>query len=140
MFRLVFKLDILPLKDWWTENLPLIISGPCSAESESQVLKTAIELAKNSSVKVFRSGLWKPRTRPGSFEGAGNKAFKWLQKVKDETGLKLAVEVATSEHVKECLSHNIDMIWIGARTTVNPFSVQEIANELTKSNIPVLPW
>ncbi len=132
------KLNILPISEWWPEKLPLIISGPCSAESEKQLLDTAIELSKNKSVKVFRSGIWKPRTRPGTFEGAGSIAFKWLNKVKSETGLKIAVEVATAEHVKECLANDIDMIWIGARTVVNPFSVQEIANELRKVNIPVM--
>ncbi len=132
------NLNILALDEWWDEKLPLIISGPCSAESEQQLLETATAVSKISSVKVFRAGLWKPRTRPGAFEGAGQKAFTWLKKVKSETGLKIAVEIATAGHVKECLGNDIDMIWIGARTVVNPFSVQEIANELEKSNIPVL--
>lgn len=109
---------------------PLIISGPCSAESEEQMLNTAKALAKIDAVKIFRAGIWKPRTRPGNFEGVGTKGLKWMQQIKEETGLLTAVEVASPQHVEQCLKHNIDVLWIGARTSVNPFSVQEIAAAL----------
>lgn len=117
---------------------PLIIAGPCSAESEAQVLTTARLLAKIQAVKIFRAGVWKPRTRPNGFEGVGIEGLVWLQKIKEETGLDTAVEVATSSHVEEALKHNIDYLWIGARTSVNPFSVQEIANALRGVDVPVL--
>lgn len=120
------------LKNWLTNlNLkhPLLIAGPCSAETEEQVLKIAHDL-KNSAVSIFRAGIWKPRTRPGGFEGVGAIGLKWLQKAKKETGLLMAVEVANANHVKLALEHDIDVLWIGARTTVNPFAVQEIANAL----------
>jgi chorismate mutase len=117
---------------------PLIIAGPCSAESEEQVLETAIALAKSGKIDIYRAGIWKPRTRPNSFEGIGKKGLKWLQKVKEETGLRVTTEVANKKHVEEALKHNIDVLWIGARTTVNPFSVQEIADALKGTDIPVL--
>ena len=120
------------LKNWLTNlNLkhPLLIAGPCSAETEEQVLKIAHDL-KNSAVSIFRAGIWKPRTRPGGFEGVGAIGLKWLQKAKKETGLLMAVEVANAHHVKLALEHDIDVLWIGARTTVNPFAVQEIADAL----------
>ena len=120
------------LKNWLTNlNLkhPLLIAGPCSAETEEQVLKIAHDL-KNSAVSIFRAGIWKPRTRPGGFEGVGAIGLKWLQKAKKETGLLMAVEVANANHVKLALEHDIDVLWIGARTTVNPFAVQEIADAL----------
>ena len=104
---------------------PVIIAGPCSAESESQVLAIAHQIKNDTD--VFRAGLWKPRTSPSSFEGVGNIGLKWLQKVRLESGLKIATEVATTKHVESCLKAEIDMLWIGARTTVNPFYVQEIA-------------
>lgn len=131
---------ILPLKDWFSTKTegPLIIAGPCSAESEIQLMQTAEKIAEIRSITVFRAGVWKPRTRPGSFEGAGSKALKWLQKVQRETHLKVAVEIATPEHAKKCLDAGIDVLWIGARTTSNPFSVQQIAEVLNKSDIPVL--
>ncbi len=116
---------------------PVVIAGPCSAESEEQVLKTARALAKQK-IDCFRSGIWKPRTRPGSFEGVGVIGLKWLQKVKQETGLKVTTEVANREHVFEALKHGIDVLWLGARTTVNPFSVQEVADALKGTDIPVL--
>lgn len=116
---------------------PLIIAGPCSAETEEQVLKIAREL-KDSKVSVFRAGIWKPRTRPGGFEGVGEIGLKWLQRAKKETGLLLAVEVATPAHVKLALQHDIDVLWIGARTTVNPFAVQEIADALQNTDKIVL--
>ena len=108
---------------------PLVIAGPCSAETEEQVLKIAHEL-KNSDVSIYRAGIWKPRTRPGGFEGVGAIGLKWLQKAKAETGLLMATEVANAAHVKLALEHDIDVLWIGARTTVNPFAVQEIADAL----------
>ncbi len=112
-----------------SSDFPLVIAGPCSAETEEQVLETARRI-RDTRVKIFRAGVWKPRTRPGNFEGVGQKALPWLQKVKKETGLKIAVEVANTKHVELALQHDIDIFWIGARTTVNPFTVQEIANAL----------
>ena len=116
---------------------PLVIAGPCSAETEEQVLKIAHEL-KNSDVSVFRAGIWKPRTRPGGFEGVGEIGLKWLQRAKAETGLLMATEVANAAHVKLALEHDIDVLWIGARTTVNPFAVQEIADALEGTDKIVL--
>jgi chorismate mutase len=116
---------------------PLVIAGPCSAETEEQVLKIAHEL-KNSDVSIFRAGIWKPRTRPGGFEGVGAIGLKWLQKAKAETGLLMATEVANAAHVKLALEHDIDVLWIGARTTVNPFAVQEIADALEGTDKIVL--
>ena len=116
---------------------PLVIAGPCSAETEDQVLKIAHEL-KDSKVSVFRAGIWKPRTRPGKFEGVGAIGLKWLQKAKAETGLLIAIEVATAAHVKLALEYDIDILWIGARTTVNPFAVQEIADALQNTDKIVL--
>ena len=110
-------------------NHPLVIAGPCSAETEEQVLKIAHDL-KNTDVSVYRAGIWKPRTRPGMFEGVGAMGLKWLEKVKKETGLLTATEVANANHVKLALEHNIDILWIGARSTVSPFIVQEIADAL----------
>ena len=114
---------------------PFVIAGPCSAESETQILKTAENIQQN--IDVFRAGVWKPRTKPNSFEGVGEEALIWLQKVKEETGLKVITEVATAKHVEQCLEAGIDMLWIGARTTVNPFYVQEIAEALRGIDIPV---
>ncbi|HLF52948.1 bifunctional 3-deoxy-7-phosphoheptulonate synthase/chorismate mutase type II [Flavobacterium sp.] len=116
---------------------PLVIAGPCSAETEDQVLKIAHEL-KDSDVSIFRAGIWKPRTRPGGFEGVGAIGLKWLQKAKAETGLLMGVEVANATHVKLALEHDIDVLWIGARTTVNPFAVQEIADALQNTDKIVL--
>ncbi|WP_196885470.1 bifunctional 3-deoxy-7-phosphoheptulonate synthase/chorismate mutase type II [Aureivirga sp. CE67] len=117
----------------WLEDMqlehPLVIAGPCSAETEEQVLETAHQL-KNTDTNVFRAGIWKPRTRPGQFEGVGEKGLKWLQKVKEETGLLVTTEVGTADHVEKALQHDIDILWVGARTTVNPFAVQEIADAL----------
>ena len=118
-------------------NHPLVIAGPCSAETEDQVLKIAHEL-KNSDVSIYRAGIWKPRTRPGGFEGVGAIGLKWLQKAKAETGLLMATEVANATHVKLALEHDIDVLWIGARTTVNPFAVQEIADALQNTDKIVL--
>ncbi len=118
-------------------NHPLVIAGPCSAETEEQVLKIAHQLSKTDAT-VFRAGVWKPRTRPGNFEGIGALALPWLQRVKKETGLLVAVEVANLNHVKLALEHDVDILWIGARTTVNPFAVQEIADALENTNKIVL--
>lgn len=116
---------------------PLIIAGPCSAESEEQVLETA-KLLSSQGVKIFRAGIWKPRTKPGLFEGVGEEGLRWLKRVKQETGMFTATEVATQRHVFEALKYGVDMLWIGARTTVNPFAVQEVAEALRGTDIPVL--
>lgn len=116
----------------------MLIAGPCSAESEKQVLDTAFELEKVKEVSVFRAGLWKPRTRPGTFEGIGTEGFQWLKKVRELTRLRVAVEVASPKHVEESLKNNVDIIWIGARTTSNPFSIQEIARSLDGTDVCVL--
>lgn len=116
---------------------PILIAGPCSAETEEQVLETARGL-KSVGIDLFRAGIWKPRTRPGAFEGVGAPGLKWLQKVKQETGLKVTTEVANTQHVFDAMKHGIDVFWIGARTTVNPFSVQEVADAMQGLDIPVL--
>lgn len=135
-------MKIAPINSWLPyskdNNSPLIIAGPCSAESLEQMLTTAHELKKIPAVKIFRSGIWKPRTRPNNFEGHGEKALPWLAEVKKQTGLLTATEVATPKHVEQCLAHGIDILWIGARTTANPFSVQEIAEALKGVDIPVM--
>lgn len=120
----------------WQQK-PLIISGPCSAETEEQVIKGAEDLAATGKVNVFRAGIWKPRTKPGMFEGVGAAGLPWLQEAKKRTGLPMAVEVATAKQVEQALAHDVDMLWIGARTTVNPFSVQEIADALQGAKVPV---
>ena len=117
---------------------PVIISGPCSAETEEQVLQTAQRLAATGKVDVLRAGIWKPRTKPGLFEGIGVKGLPWVIQAKKLTGLPVAVEVATAKHVEDALQFEIDILWIGARTTVNPFSVQEVADALRGTNVPVL--
>ena len=121
--------------DKFIHKKPFIIAGPCSAESENQLLEIAKEIRLK--VDVFRAGIWKPRTSPKSFEGVGKKGLEWLKNVKELTGLKTITEVATPAHVELCLQSGIDMIWIGARTTVNPFYVQEIAEALEGTDIPV---
>jgi chorismate mutase len=121
----------------WNKR-PLIISGPCSAETEQQVLETADRLKATGKVDMLRAGIWKPRTRPGSFEGIGTKGLPWLQQAKKNTGLPITVEVATGKQVEDALHFDVDVLWIGARTTVNPFSVQEIADALRGVNVPVL--
>lgn len=132
-------MDIQALSSWIDlDGQPLVISGPCSAESENQVMETAREVSHLPLVKVFRSGIWKPRTRPHYFEGVGTQGLKWLQNVKAETGLLTTVEVASPQHVEACLKHDIDILWIGARTVVNPFSVQEITQVLQGVDIPVM--
>ena len=117
---------------------PLIIAGPCSAETSEQTLQTAEALAATGKVDIFRAGVWKPRTKPGGFEGAGIPALPWLVEVKKRTGMPVAIEVANAKHVESALAFGIDMFWIGARTTSNPFSVQEIAEALRGSDTPVL--
>ncbi|MBP1838239.1 bifunctional 3-deoxy-7-phosphoheptulonate synthase/chorismate mutase type II [Formosa algae] len=128
------------LRTWLDDlalNHPLVIAGPCSAETEEQVLKIAHEL-KDTDVSYFRAGIWKPRTRPGMFEGVGALGLKWLQRVKAETGMKTATEVANAAHVKLALEHDVDLLWIGARSTVSPFIVQEIADALEGTDKIVL--
>jgi chorismate mutase len=133
------QLDIIPLNKWIPKgNLPLVISGPCSAETHDQVMDTARKLAAIPQVKVFRAGLWKPRTRPSAFEGVGEVGLQWLKDVQQETGLLTAVEVARPEHVEACLKNNVDILWLGARTVVNPFSVQELSEVLKGVDIPVM--
>lgn len=133
------NLDVLPLNSWIdTNGKPLIIAGPCSAETEEQVTETVRRIAKEGYAHVIRAGVWKPRTRPGSFEGMGEAALPWLAAVKKETGLPIAVEVATPQHIELALKYGIDILWIGARTTVNPFNVQDLADALKGVDVPVL--
>ena len=120
------------------DKRPIIISGPCSAETEEQVLETATRLAATGKVDMLRAGIWKPRTKPGMFEGIGTKALSWLANAKKATGLPVTVEVATAKHVENALQFDVDMLWIGARTTVNPFSVQEVCDALRGVDVPVL--
>lgn len=141
MTELLKKLndDIADISSWLPhDRLPWVIAGPCSAESEEQMLETARVLVKSPHIKVFRAGIWKPRTRPGSFEGVGEEGLNWLDAVKAETGLLTTTEVAGARHVEICLERGVDILWIGARTTVNPFMVQEIAEALKGVDIPVL--
>jgi len=132
--------NIVPLKKWFKGigDSPLIIAGPCSAESEEQMITTALQIAALGKVKIFRTGIWKPRTRPGSFEGVGVQGLKWLQQVKKETGLLTAVEVARPEHIDLAVKYDVDVLWIGARTTANPFSVQELADHMKGIDKPVM--
>ncbi|MBS1667355.1 MAG: bifunctional 3-deoxy-7-phosphoheptulonate synthase/chorismate mutase type II [Bacteroidetes bacterium] len=125
------------VQEKWQKR-PLIISGPCSAETRDQVVETAVRLHKTGKVDMMRAGIWKPRTRPGSFEGIGAKGLPWLQEAKKLTGIPVAVEVATGKQVEDALNFEVDVLWIGARTTVNPFSVQEVADALRGVDIPVL--
>ena len=132
------ELNIKPLKNWGLPefNRPLVIAGPCSAETEKQVLETAL-LLRERGIMIYRAGIWKPRTRPGFFEGVGSKGLAWLKKVKEETGMLVCTEVGSEKHVYEALKYGIDMIWIGARSTANPFVVQDIANALHGVDVPV---
>jgi chorismate mutase len=125
------------MQEKWNKR-PLIISGPCSAESEEQMIETATGLAKTGKVDLLRAGIWKPRTKPGMFEGNGIVGLPWLAKAKKLTGIPTTVEVATAKHVEDALKFDVDMLWIGARTTVNPFSVQEVADALRGVDVPVL--
>lgn len=131
------ELNIEEKANWLSSKIPFIISGPCSVESEEQVLTTAQELSKSNQINVLRGGIWKPRTRPNSFEGVGEVGLSWLKNAGNAIGLPVATEVAKAEHVEVCLKAGIDMLWVGARTTVNPFSVQEIADALKGVDIPV---
>ena len=126
------KLELIPVTEWgfFTLPRPMVIAGPCSAESEEQIMETARGLS-SFGIHVFRAGIWKPRTHPGCFEGIGAPGLKWLQRVKRELGMHICTEVASAKHVRECLDHDIDMVWIGARTTGNPFLMQEIADALS---------
>lgn len=128
---MVANLKVMPISHWLPKiDNPLLISGPCSLESEEQALTTARELAKDKRVFVYRGGIWKPRTRPGMFEGVGSIGLEWLKLVKQETGLMTGTEVANAQHVEECLKAGVDVMWIGARSTASPFVVQEIADVL----------
>ena len=132
-------MEVEPITQWNKyKSRPLVISGPCSAETEGQLVSTALELAASGKVDVIRAGLWKPRTRPGTFEGVGGAGLPWLKRVKEETGLGIATEVANARHVYEALKYGVDHIWIGARSTANPFVVQEIADALQGSDVTVL--
>ena len=131
------ELDLQPIKlEGVSEERPLIISGPCSAETEEQVMNTARQLASNG-CKIFRAGVWKPRTKPGGFEGVGVEALSWMKEVKEETGMFVATEVATPKHVEECLKAELDVLWVGARTTANPFAMQDLADSLKGVDIPI---
>lgn len=130
-------LNIEDTSNWLPNRNPIIISGPCSVESEEQVLQTAQEISKSNNISILRGGIWKPRTRPNSFEGVGSEGLTWLKQAGDSVGLPVATEVANAEHVEACLKNDIDILWVGARTTVNPFSVQEIADALKGVDIPV---
>lgn len=131
--------NLQPLFPQLDNSKPIIIAGPCSAETEEQVITTARQLAENG-VKIFRAGIWKPRTHPGGFEGVGEKGLEWLAKVKAETGMMTATEVATRQHVIQAVAAGVDVLWIGARTSANPFAMQEIADAIqeTGADLPVL--
>lgn len=129
--------DLQPIVDNSQGGRPIVIAGPCSAESEEQILSTARALAEYG-IKIFRAGIWKPRTKPGGFEGVGEPGLKWLKRVKEETGMLVCTEVANKAHVDAALNAGIDMLWIGARTSANPFAVQEIADSLEGTDIPVM--
>jgi chorismate mutase len=131
--------NIQPFNSWANVTKePFLIAGPCSAETEEQLVATAHLLAKTGRVSVLRAGIWKPRTRPGEFEGIGSIGLEWLKRAKAETGLRTAVEVATAKHVEEALAAGVDILWIGARSTANPFTVQEIADALKGVDVPVI--
>ncbi|SES95192.1 bifunctional 3-deoxy-7-phosphoheptulonate synthase/chorismate mutase type II [Prevotella sp. kh1p2] len=130
------ELDLLPLNLPSDNERPIVIAGPCSAETEEQVMTTARQL-KQKGCHMFRAGVWKPRTKPGGFEGNGEAALPWMKAVKDETGMLVATEVAKPEHVELCLKYGIDILWIGARTTANPFAMQDLADSLQGVDVPV---
>lgn len=134
------KLDLIQAEKWGLFSdmkKPVVIAGPCSAESEQQIFETAKAL-KSAGVEVLRAGIWKPRTRPNCFEGVGSEGLSWMQRVQRELGMKISTEVANVKHVYEALKAGMDMLWIGARTTANPFAMQEIADALKGTDIPVL--
>ena len=131
------NLNIEPINNWIKiEKNPLIISGPCSAETYDQLFETCKQL-KSYGINLMRAGVWKPRTRPGSFEGNGEEALKWISEIKKELDIKFTVEVANTNHIELSLKYDIDILWIGARTTVNPFSVQEIADAIKGTHTPI---
>ncbi len=134
-------MELDPTQNYFSQLLqnrrPLLIAGPCSAETEAQVLETAVAL-KNAGIDFYRAGIWKPRSKPGSFEGIGEKGLQWLSRVRTEVGLPVSVEVATPQHIELALKYGIDVLWVGARTTVNPFAVQELAEALRGADIPVM--
>jgi chorismate mutase len=133
------ELELNPLADWLPiKSEPLVISGPCSAETESQLMNTCQQLADTGKVSMLRAGIWKPRTRPGEFEGIGDTGLEWLKNAGKETGLPTTVEVANASHVEKALKSGVNVLWIGARSTVNPFTVQEIADSLKGVDIPVM--
>lgn len=133
-------MEFKSISQWFNKPIdgPLLIAGPCSAESREQVLETARGIAAQNRFQVFRAGVWKPRTRPGTFEGVGPKAFEWLAEVKEKFGLLVAIEVATPDHFELALKNGIDLVWVGARTSSNPFSVDELAAAMAGSSIPIL--
>ena len=133
------ELDIKPLELPGIDHTkrPVVIAGPCSAETEEQVMRTAAQLASKG-IRIFRAGIWKPRTKPGGFEGVGEKGLPWLRRAHEELGLLTATEVATAAHVRAALDNGVDILWIGARTTANPFAMQEIADALKGHDVPVL--
>ena len=136
---MTLKLEINPIKTWLPKlDNPLLISGPCSLETEKQAMDTAKLLARDKRVFVYRGGVWKPRTRPGSFEGVGSVGLKWLQLVKQETGLPVGTEVANAQHTEEAMKAGLDVLWIGARSTASPFVVQEIADVVKGSDAVVM--
>lgn len=133
-------MELIPISQWFKgiSEGPLLVSGPCSAESHDQVMETARGIAALGRIHVFRAGIWKPRTRPGNFEGVGEPALHWLCEARDEFGFRLAVEVATPEHLEIALKYNIDLLWVGARTSSNPFSVDQLASAMQGIDTPVL--
>ncbi|MDY0198802.1 MAG: bifunctional 3-deoxy-7-phosphoheptulonate synthase/chorismate mutase type II [Tenuifilaceae bacterium] len=133
-------MSILPINDWFAKDFkhPLIIAGPCSAESREQVLSTAIAIANTGKVNALRAGVWKPRSRPGTFQGAGEPALEWLVEAKRETGLPIIIEVATPQHLETAMRYGVDMFWVGARTSSNPFSIDELASAMAGLDKPVL--
>lgn len=133
-------MSIVPISEWFEGDFrrPLIIAGPCSAESQEQVISTAQEIAKLGTVDVLRAGVWKPRSRPGTFQGAGEPALEWLIEARKITGLPIIIEIATPQHLEIALKYDIDMFWVGARTSSNPFSIDELASAMAGVNKPVL--
>lgn len=131
------ELELKPMQLTSEKERPIVIAGPCSAETEEQVMETAKQLASKG-CKMFRAGVWKPRTKPGGFEGNGEKALPWMKRVKEETGMLTATEVATPEHVELALKYGIDILWVGARTSANPFAMQALADSLRGVDVPVL--
>ncbi|HRF86672.1 MAG TPA: 3-deoxy-7-phosphoheptulonate synthase, partial [Alloprevotella sp.] len=132
------ELELEPLRLPGVEaKRPIVIAGPCSAETEEQVMDTATQLAAKG-IRIFRAGIWKPRTKPGGFEGVGAVGLPWLQRVQKELGMLVSTEVATPRHVEAALEAGVDILWIGARTVANPFAMQELADSLRGADVPVL--